>query len=162
LSFTDAHTNIVNCTSGHLVRYSGALTIPKLFIGLCISAAHPSPSVGRNFTRGGVGDIHRLLLIRILKTQLLFTGDRKRIISKLRQPSGLSLYGNYLYWTDRNFDEIQTANKNDGSYMQKNKTERKPRDISVFDSGRQPTGGPCEGNGGCAKLCLAVSGFQKR
>lgn len=72
------------------------------------------------------------------------------------------MYGDHLYWTDRNKDIIQSANKSDGSDMQERKTDANPRDIRVFDAGRQAANGPCAKNGGCAELCLAVSSKEKR
>ncbi|KXJ05767.1 Low-density lipoprotein receptor-related protein 6, partial [Exaiptasia diaphana] len=89
-------------------------------------------------------------------------GNQKKLVSRLKQPLGLSVFGELLYWADRNKNIIQSAYKTNGTNIKQKTLLTKPRDVQVFSSERQSTGGVCEANGGCADLCLAISSKRKR
>lgn len=76
----------------------------------------------------------------------------------LSHPFAITLFENYVYWTDWRTNSVVRANKwtgGDVSVIQR--TLSQPFDIQVFHSSRQPRDGPnpCGiNNGGCSHLCL--------
>ncbi|XP_056632979.1 low-density lipoprotein receptor-related protein 2 isoform X2 [Diorhabda sublineata] len=69
----------------------------------------------------------------------------------------LSLFDDYIYWTDWNLKAVSRANKFHGGNLELLvNTTHKPYDIHVFHSLRQlPYYNPCgNNNGGCSHLCL--------
>ncbi|KAK9679907.1 Low-density lipoprotein receptor repeat class B [Popillia japonica] len=75
----------------------------------------------------------------------------------LSHPFAITLFENYVYWTDWRTNSVVRANKwtgGDVSVIQR--TLSQPFDIQVFHPSRQPRGrNPCgTNNGGCSHLCL--------
>lgn len=69
----------------------------------------------------------------------------------------ISLFDDYIYWTDWNLKSINRANKFNGENWQiLRNTTHKPYDIHIFHPLRQlPYYNPCSNNnGGCSHLCL--------
>lgn len=69
----------------------------------------------------------------------------------------ISLFDDYIYWTDWNLKSISRANKFNGEKIQVlRNTTHKPYDIHIFHPLRQlPYFNPCgTNNGGCSHLCL--------
>ncbi|XP_077556086.1 LDL receptor protein 1 isoform X2 [Haemaphysalis longicornis] len=77
----------------------------------------------------------------------------------LSHPFAITLFGNYVYWTDWRTNSVIRCNKWNGSDVQVvQKAAIQPFDIQVFHPSRQPKGNgknSCAGNnGGCSHLCL--------
>lgn len=76
----------------------------------------------------------------------------------LSHPFAISLFENYVYWTDWRSNSVVRANKwTGGDVIVIQRTLTQPFDIKVMHPSRQPTDGinPCgENNGGCSHLCL--------
>ncbi|RWS07569.1 low-density lipoprotein receptor-related protein 6-like protein [Dinothrombium tinctorium] len=87
-------------------------------------------------------------------------GRERAVIVKnsLRKPYGLTVYENYIYWSDWETNSIEKADKKSG----KNRTVLKENlnhvvDIVVFHASRQSGWNPCAvNNGGCEHLCLRI------
>nr|XP_018901907.1 PREDICTED: prolow-density lipoprotein receptor-related protein 1 [Bemisia tabaci] len=84
----------------------------------------------------------------------------------LTHPFAISLFDNYVYWTDWRTNSVIRSNKWNGSdvfVIQRTLTQ--PFDIKVLHPTRQPRGAsnPCEkDNGGCSHLCLlSINGTHK-
>ncbi|XP_063881494.1 prolow-density lipoprotein receptor-related protein 1-like isoform X4 [Scylla paramamosain] len=87
--------------------------------------------------------------------------DHRKIIEKhhlLSHPFAITLYGNYVYWTDWKTNSVIRANKFHGTEVEDvERTITQPFDIQILHPSRQPRDGPnpCkENNGGCSHLCL--------
>ncbi|XP_030747153.1 prolow-density lipoprotein receptor-related protein 1 [Sitophilus oryzae] len=86
--------------------------------------------------------------------------DHRLVISNqefLSHPFAISLYENYVYWTDWRTNSVVRANKwTGGDVMVIQRTLTQPFDIKVVHPSRQPPGkNPCgKNNGGCSHLCL--------
>lgn len=87
--------------------------------------------------------------------------DHHEVMTKhelLSHPFAITLFENYVYWTDWRTNSVVRANKwtgGDVKVVQRTKTQ--PFDIKVMHPSRQPTDGinPCgNNNGGCSHLCL--------
>ncbi|XP_030387623.1 low-density lipoprotein receptor-related protein 1 [Scaptodrosophila lebanonensis] len=75
----------------------------------------------------------------------------------LSHPFAISVFENFVYWTDWRTTSVIRANKWNGSDVQvMQRTQTQPFGIQVLHSSRQPwQGNPCgENNGGCSHLCL--------
>ncbi|XP_037511191.1 low-density lipoprotein receptor-related protein 1 [Rhipicephalus sanguineus] len=77
----------------------------------------------------------------------------------LSHPFAITLFGNYVYWTDWRTNSVIRCNKWNGSDVQiVQKAAIQPFDIQVFHPSRQPKGngknGCAANNGGCSHLCL--------
>lgn len=75
----------------------------------------------------------------------------------LSHPFSISLFENYVYWTDWRTNSVIRANKWNGSDIQViHRTQTQPFGIQVLHSSRQPRDlNPCgANNGGCSHLCL--------
>ncbi|KAF7489353.1 hypothetical protein SSS_07649 [Sarcoptes scabiei] len=83
--------------------------------------------------------------------------NREILISATIYPFALTVFGNYIYWTDLQLRGVYRANKYTGSDMIElvKRLEESPRDIHVFSSQRQLCDkNPCQiNNGGCAHSC---------
>ncbi|XP_063285770.1 low-density lipoprotein receptor-related protein 2 [Pelobates fuscus] len=81
----------------------------------------------------------------------------------LPHPYAITVFEDYVYWTDWNTRTVEKGNKYDGSgrTMLVNTTHR-PFDIHVYHPYRQPIiNNPCgRNNGGCSHLCLIKEGGQ--
>ncbi|CAB1435033.1 unnamed protein product, partial [Pleuronectes platessa] len=79
----------------------------------------------------------------------------------LPHPFALTVFEDYVYWTDWNLRTVEKGNKYDGSGREAlvNTTHR-PFDIHVYHPYRQPiVNNPCAvNNGGCSHLCLIRHG----
>ncbi|XP_002138212.3 prolow-density lipoprotein receptor-related protein 1 isoform X1 [Drosophila pseudoobscura] len=75
----------------------------------------------------------------------------------LSHPFAISVFENYVYWTDWRTMSVIRANKWNGSDVQVlQRTQSQPFGIQVLHSSRQPwERNPCgDNNGGCSHLCL--------
>ncbi|XP_015791351.1 low-density lipoprotein receptor-related protein 2 [Tetranychus urticae] len=72
-------------------------------------------------------------------------------------PFAITVYGNYIYWTDLQLRGVYRAEKHTGANMIEmvKRLEESPRDIHVFSTDRQKCGiNPCNiNNGGCTDSC---------
>ncbi|XP_047488646.1 low-density lipoprotein receptor-related protein 1-like [Penaeus chinensis] len=87
--------------------------------------------------------------------------DHREILREhrlLSHPFAISLFENFLYWTDWRTNCVIRANKFNGSDIYDiQRTITQPFDIKVLHPSRQPrdTENPCKNNnGGCSHLCL--------
>lgn len=86
--------------------------------------------------------------------------DHHEVISNqefLSHPFAISLFENYVYWTDWRTNSVMRANKwTGGDVMVIQRTLTQPFDIKIMHPSRQPPGeNPCgKNNGGCSHLCL--------
>ncbi|XP_050691158.1 prolow-density lipoprotein receptor-related protein 1-like isoform X1 [Eriocheir sinensis] len=94
-------------------------------------------------------------------TALYDGSDHRQIVAKhqlLSHPFAISLFGNYVYWTDWKTNSVIKANKFHGTEVEDiQRTITQPFDIQILHPSRQPRDGPnpCkENNGGCSHLCL--------
>lgn len=90
-----------------------------------------------------------------------YEGTMHKVVLKdediLSHPFDISLYENYIYWTDWKSDSVMRANKWNGSEIQViQRTKTRPYGITVMHSSRQARiENPCgKNNGGCSHLCL--------
>ncbi|KAJ8937574.1 hypothetical protein NQ318_023105 [Aromia moschata] len=76
----------------------------------------------------------------------------------LSHPFAITLFENYVYWTDWRTNSVVRANKWTGGDVRViQRTLTQPFDIKIMHPSRQPrdVGNPCgENNGGCSHLCL--------
>ncbi|XP_055372745.1 prolow-density lipoprotein receptor-related protein 1 [Condylostylus longicornis] len=87
--------------------------------------------------------------------------DRHLVIrdkETLSHPFAITLFENFVYWTDWRTNSVIRANKWNGSDIQViHRTLTQPFGIQILHSSRQPrdTYNPCQSeNGGCSHLCL--------
>lgn len=82
---------------------------------------------------------------------------RQVLISATIYPFSITVYGDYIYWTDLQLRGVYRAEKYTGANMIEmvKRLEDSPRDIQVFSSKRQMCSvNPCHiNNGGCAQSC---------
>lgn len=88
-------------------------------------------------------------------------GDLHEVIRNhetLSHPFAISLFENYVYWTDWRSNSVVRANKWTGGDVRIiQRTLTQPFDIKIMHPSRQPQDGvnPCgNDNGGCSHLCL--------
>ncbi|XP_018572633.1 low-density lipoprotein receptor-related protein 6 isoform X2 [Anoplophora glabripennis] len=85
--------------------------------------------------------------------------DQKNIVKdKIFEPMGVTLYKEFIYWSDNKTGEISRANKLDGSDYQRihNRSEG-VTDLLVYHYLKQKQTNQCAtSNGGCSHLCLAL------
>ncbi|KAL9703738.1 hypothetical protein quinque_007256 [Culex quinquefasciatus] len=77
----------------------------------------------------------------------------------LSHPFSITLFDNYVYWTDWRTNSVIRANKWNGSDVTViQRTQSQPFGIQILHSSRQPNNrshNPCsDNNGGCSHLCL--------
>ncbi|XP_045450693.1 low-density lipoprotein receptor-related protein 2 [Melitaea cinxia] len=83
--------------------------------------------------------------------------DREVLISATIYPFAITVFGNYIYWTDLQLRGVYRAEKHTGANMVEmvKRLEDSPRDIHVYSTKRQK----CQrnlcniNNGGCAQSC---------
>lgn len=83
--------------------------------------------------------------------------NREVVVSTAIYPFALTMFGQFIYWSDWNTRSIYRANKHDGSdqrAMIQNLPSR-PMDIHVLAGGKQQQcDSPCQQfNGGCSHIC---------
>lgn len=85
--------------------------------------------------------------------------DIRKIVTKLRKPTGLALFEDKVYWIDSDQKKLSQANKFTGF----KRTEYKENLISPMDlviyhpSAQKQVPNPCSsGNGGCSHLCFGL------
>ena len=89
-----------------------------------------------------------------------YYGKDHRLILKhhegMMHPFAITLFGNYVYWTDWGTNSLMRANKFNGSDVMKiQQTMTQPFDLQIYHPLRQPYAvNPCENNGNCTHLCL--------
>ena len=93
--------------------------------------------------------------------------DRREILRDheyLTHPFAITLFENYVYWTDWKSNSVVRANKWDGNDVKvMDRIISLPYDIRIIHPSRQPTttSHPCRfNNGGCSHLCL-LTGSQE-
>lgn len=83
--------------------------------------------------------------------------NREVLITATIYPFAITVYGNYIYWTDLQLRGVYRAEKHTGSNMIEmvKRLEDSPRDIHIFSSTQQICqSNPCHiNNGGCAQSC---------
>lgn len=83
--------------------------------------------------------------------------NRENLISATIYPFAISVFRNYIYWTDLQLRGVYRAEKHTGANMIEmvKRLEDSPRDIRVYSKDRQKcTVNPCHiNNGGCAQSC---------
>lgn len=83
--------------------------------------------------------------------------NREVLVSATIYPFSITVFGNYIYWTDLQLRGVYRAEKHTGANMIEmvKRLEDSPRDIQVFSPARQAcTLNPCSiNNGGCAQSC---------
>ena len=83
----------------------------------------------------------------------------------LTHPFSISIFGNYVYWTDWRTNSVTRANKWNGTEVKViQRAMTQPFDVKIYHPSRQPTATPESGNvtspcsldsnGGCSHLCL--------
>ncbi|XP_046809386.1 low-density lipoprotein receptor-related protein 1 [Lucilia cuprina] len=80
-----------------------------------------------------------------------------RDLEILSHPFAITVFENYVYWTDWRTTSVIRANKWNGTDIQViHRTQTQPFGIQVLHSSRQPQAeNPCgDNNGGCSHLCL--------
>ncbi|KAJ8981147.1 hypothetical protein NQ317_013812, partial [Molorchus minor] len=85
--------------------------------------------------------------------------DQREVIKEhIFEPVGLTLYKEYIYWTDNKTAQISRANKYDGSdYMRIHSKLEGITDLLVYHYLKQKQSNQCvTSNGGCSHLCLAL------
>jgi low density lipoprotein-related protein 2 len=84
-------------------------------------------------------------------------GNREVLVSATIYPFSITVFGNYIYWTDLQLRGVYRAEKHTGNNMIEmvKRLEDSPRDIQVYTTTRQACSvNPCHiNNGGCAKSC---------
>lgn len=88
-------------------------------------------------------------------------GDHHEVMRNhemLSHPFAITVFENYVYWTDWRTNSVVRANKFTGGDVRViQRTLSQPFDIKILHPSRQPRDGinPCGGNnGGCSHLCL--------
>ncbi|KAI5632398.1 low-density lipoprotein receptor domain class A domain-containing protein [Phthorimaea operculella] len=83
--------------------------------------------------------------------------DREVLISATIYPFAITVYKNYIYWTDLQLRGVYRAEKHTGANMVEmvKRLDDSPRDIHIYSIARQKcTVNPCSiSNGGCAQSC---------
>ncbi|KAK0423803.1 hypothetical protein QR680_008338 [Steinernema hermaphroditum] len=88
-----------------------------------------------------------------------------RDIVHLAHPFAVSVFENYVYWTDWRVTAIYRANKWNGSHVALiESSPSQPFDMKVVHRTRQPRSpkNPCHNNGGCSHLCLIDSPSKRK
>ncbi|KAB7505770.1 Low-density lipoprotein receptor 1 [Armadillidium nasatum] len=97
-------------------------------------------------------------------------GNRKIILSKESAPNyvrhifAISVFEDWLYWTDWELKSVVRANKYTGQNINKIYTAiYRPMDLHVYHPYRQLPlkDNPCKDNGGCDTMCLLAPGGNK-
>lgn len=94
----------------------------------------------------------------------------RRVLSRGQNPSinlhhifALTVFEDYVYWTDWETKSIERCNKYDGGNQETILTAiHRPMDLAIYHPMRQPSPvlNPCENNGGCHGLCLLRPGSE--
>lgn len=82
--------------------------------------------------------------------------DRRVVVSNVPHVFGVTLYENYIYWTDWATRSVMRADKisGDNRISLKEKLDAQPMDIKIFSLRRQNCSRtPCFHNGGCSDIC---------
>lgn len=83
--------------------------------------------------------------------------NREILVSATIYPFAITVYGNYIYWTDLQLRGVYRAEKHTGANMIEmvKRLDESPRDIHIFSNDRQKCDiNPCSiNNGGCADSC---------
>jgi low density lipoprotein receptor-related protein 5/6 len=94
----------------------------------------------------------------VISSSDLDGNDGKVIIKEnIYKPVGLTLYKDFIYWSDNNTGEIVRANKIDGSNRQViHKQCYNVTDLQVYHTKHRASNQCATGNGGCSHLCLTL------
>ncbi|XP_041374759.1 low-density lipoprotein receptor-related protein 2-like [Gigantopelta aegis] len=121
---------------------------------------------GISYPRDLVVDIttHRLFWVDSVVDQVQSVsfsgGDRQVIRSNLPSPFGIAVFGEYIYWVDKNLKKMfrskKVASVGVPELVKSNLDNL--QDVAVFDKTVQPqSSSPCSvDNGGCQQLCFAL------
>ncbi|KAK7113108.1 hypothetical protein V1264_012457 [Littorina saxatilis] len=87
-------------------------------------------------------------------------GNRRYVQTSIPNGYGLTVFGTYVFWIDRNTKDVYRASKSSLTNAPFPLKSNLPllTDIAVFDNDAQPkSDSPCaSNNGGCAQLCFAM------
>jgi low density lipoprotein-related protein 2 len=83
--------------------------------------------------------------------------NREVLVAATIYPFAVTVFGNYIYWTDLQLRGVYRAEKHTGAGMIEmvKRLEESPRDIHIYSTHRQICSkNPCQiNNGGCAHSC---------
>nr|CAD7434757.1 unnamed protein product [Timema monikensis] len=95
-------------------------------------------------------------------------GHRKIVLSRAKDPNiqlhhifALTVFEDYVYWTDWEKKSVERCNKYNGTDCKTlTTTVHRPMDIHIFHPYHQRPvkPNPCDNNGGCSTLCLLTPG----
>ena len=83
---------------------------------------------------------------------------RNVVTGNLLEPSSVTQFEDFIYWSDWKAHRIERANKNSGDERMVVLDDIRPyvTDLRVFHKNRQTGSNPCSNNnGGCSHLCIA-------
>ncbi len=133
----DSFTRILSTVNGHDIAWPNALTVDFFTDRIWFADAHLDYIAYADFTGE---NMHKV--VRMERAPHVFA---------------LSIFDDYLYWTDWNLKAILRANKFTGAnFTVLRNTTHRPYDVHVYHPLRQlPYDNPCRyNNGGCSHLCL--------
>ncbi|CAH1985142.1 unnamed protein product [Acanthoscelides obtectus] len=122
-----------------------------------ITTVHPATSLALDYDRKRIYWSERYTA-GIISADLNGNDQKFLIKENVFEPVGLTLYGDYIYWSDNKTGEIVRANKSDGSSFERiyNKLDG-VTDLLVYHPHKQRQTNQCAiSNGGCSHLCLAL------
>lgn len=92
-----------------------------------------------------------------IETSTLEGNNRVTLIQNVPHPFGLTVFGDYIYWTDWQTQQIERADKHNGKHREVVKHLFVGlMDIEIVAPNRQTGSNDCSvNNGGCSQLCLA-------
>uniref|UniRef100_A0A7N8XVY7 Low-density lipoprotein receptor-related protein 2 n=1 Tax=Mastacembelus armatus TaxID=205130 RepID=A0A7N8XVY7_9TELE len=90
--------------------------------------------------------------------------SRVRVVSGLSHPWGLTIYQNYLYYTDLDYEVIERVEKDNGAnmvFMRSGVSGLRALKVHARDNSAGTTNACSSNNGGCPHLCLPKPENQK-
>nr|CAD7262752.1 unnamed protein product [Timema shepardi] len=156
------HITVSDLEGGHrkIVLSRGALPIPgtnslATFSNLTSRMSLLTPGL---HSVGSV-DHQKLCLSRMLQQHLFLSAKDPNI--QLHHIFALTVFEDYVYWTDWEKKSVERCNKYNGTDCKTlTTTVHRPMDIHIFHPYHQRPvkPNPCDNNGGCSTLCLLTPG----
>ena len=86
------------------------------------------------------------------------------VIENIAYPYSITLYRDYIYWTDWNTGNFERANKTTGADRSKvHNPMESVTSMLVFHASRQPGSNSCAANNGdCSHFCIALPGIDSQ